>query len=212
MSLPSRVNMGCGATRTSISASPLGPCAGPGIPLPLESDRLPVIDSGGDGDVDRCPAVQGQSSGPALGSFQKGDLHGVAPVAASRADACTAALPARAEQRRNDVVGVETAESEVVEPKTFERAGSGALSGARVGIGVLMLHALVARGVDLAAVITTPRLCIPQDLVGGRDFLEPLCGPGISRMAIGVKLHGQIAISRLDVVLARVASDSKDLI
>ncbi len=182
------------------------------VSFSLQPDSLAVIDPGWNGHVDGLAVRQGKATGTTLGGLEETDLHGVAAVTASRAHACTAALAAGAKKRREDIVGVEASESEIVESETFEGPGSGALAGSSVRVSPLMLHSFVARGIDFPAVVSTARLGIAQYLISRGDFLEPFGRAGVSRMTIGMKFLGQIAIGRLDVVLTCVTSDTKDLV
>src|SRR5208282_6835906 len=52
-------------------------------------------------------------------------------------------------------------------------------------------------------VIEGPLLRIGQDCVGFRDFLEAFFGVGVIGVAIGMVLHGELAISTLQLAIAR---------
>ena len=65
--------------------------------------------------------------------------------------------------------------------------------------------ALLKGGVPEAIVLRAP-LGIAEHLIGFRSFLEPLLRSFVSRIAIGMVLHGQLAVGLLDFLFAGVAA------
>src|SRR5438132_531064 len=71
---------------------------------------------------------------------------------------------------------------------------------------------LGAAFVDLAAIVAGALLRIRQDVVGGRDRLEARLGGRLSRVQIGVKLLGELAVGLADLVGGGVRLDPEHLI
>ena len=68
---------------------------------------------------------------------------------------------------------------------------------------------LLAAGVDLTAVELPLFLRVRQQPIGGRDFLDPRLGLGVTRIEVGMVLLSKLAIGFADIVLARVAAKSQ---
>jgi len=73
-------------------------------------------------------------------------------------------------------------------------------AGLRVDAGVAVL------------VIGGAFLAIRQNLVGFLGFLELFLGARVVRIAVGVVLHGQLAVGLLDLVFAGVAVDAENFV
>src|SRR5690606_6202282 len=144
---------------------------------------------GGNGDGLRPPAV---------GVFQR-DFEIVAQVGAAHRAGAVAAPAAAAHEFIEDVlenVG-EAAAAEVVRPAA-EAAAAKTAAAAERGLAV--------------AIIGGPLLRVLQHVVGFADFLEPGFRRRIARVAVGVILHGQLAVSRLEGLVVCLPVNAKHLI
>ena len=108
------------------------------------------------------------------------------PQVGSGAGALAAAAPAHAEHLVENIAEV---------------AGGGEIEAAHAGAtaAVALLERRMAEAVVGAAL-----LVVLQHIVGFVDFLEPRLGLLVAGIAIGVKLHGELAVRLLQVVRARV--------
>ena len=130
----------------------------------------------------------------ALERVGQADLHVVAQIRAAPAAGPTiAALTHELAEHLIEDVGEAGAEIEA--------------SGASTGRS----RALLERGVA-EPVIGRTLLLVLQDVVGLVDFLELALGLRITRIAVRVILHRQLAIGLLDRILIGAAVDPKDLI
>src|SRR5262249_53893743 len=62
------------------------------------------------------------------------------------------------------------------------------------------------------AVVDLPLLDVDEDLVCLGDFLEPPLPFRVARVAVGMVLHGELAIRLLDVVVGRRFDDTEDFV
>ena len=62
------------------------------------------------------------------------------------------------------------------------------------------------------AVVAGPLLRVAQDVVSLGRLLEPLLGLGVAEVAVGVVLHGQLAVRLRDRVVVRVRVDAEDFV
>ena len=106
--------------------------------------------------------------------------------------AATAAGPAAEDLVENAAEGI----GEAVAAATETAAHAGLLVDA--GMAVL--------------VIGGPLLAIREDFVGFLGFLEFFLGRRIVRVAVGVMLHGHLAVGLLDLVVGSVAVDAENLV
>ena len=104
MSSPSRVKKRCGSTTICTSASPAGPSAGAGAPLPRRRSDLPVLDARGNGHVERSALGQGDRLHPAVDGVEKGNVQFVVQVGAGRAPHLLPLLLAAAAQKLGENV------------------------------------------------------------------------------------------------------------
>ena len=86
-------------------------------------------------------------------------------------------------------------------------AGLGAIFLAPRGIAEVAIERplrrhLVARGIDLAAVIARALVLVGQDIVGGADLLEPVRRLGLAGIDVGVVALGELAVGGTDRRLA----------
>ena len=70
-------------------------------------------------------------------------------------------------------------------------------------------HAAAAQPLLAVAIVGGALLRIAQDVVRLRDLLELLLGLLGAPVAVGVPLHGELAVGLLDVVVARIARDAE---
>jgi hypothetical protein len=61
-------------------------------------------------------------------------------------------------------------------------------------------------------VVGRPLLRVGEDLVGFLGFLELLLRFRVVRIAVGMVLHGQLAVGLLDLVVRGVAIDAEDFV
>src|SRR5208282_4809046 len=62
------------------------------------------------------------------------------------------------------------------------------------------------------AVVGRPLLTILEDVVGLVQVLELLLGRFVARIAVGVKLHGELPVGLLEVIRARAAADAESIV
>src|SRR5271165_5207561 len=68
------------------------------------------------------------------------------------------------------------------------------------------------RGVDLAGVVAAALVRIGQELVGGRNLLEPLLGVLVARVEVRMQLLGELTIGLADLLGGRRLGDAEDLV
>ena len=73
-------------------------------------------------------------------------------------------------------------------------------------------HAACLEGGVAILVVSGTLLPVGQGFVGFLRFLELLLRLGVVRIAVGMVLHRQLAISLLDIFLRRVAVDAEDFV
>ena len=68
------------------------------------------------------------------------------------------------------------------------------------------------RGVDLAGVVAASLFRVRQQVVGGRNLLEPLLGMLVARIEVRVQLLGELPVGLADILRARRFGDAEDFI
>src|SRR5690606_32133386 len=120
----------------------------------------------------------------------------------------SAATKGMAEQFAEDVAAAEGAATGA----EFEMRARARLaeSGEGIGAGALeAAEALPALGVDLAAVEGAALLLVSEDLVGLGDLRELPLGIRVGPVLVRMVALGQFPVSRLDLLLGRVAGDTQ---
>jgi hypothetical protein len=82
--------------------------------------------------------------------------------------------------------------------------------GEDVGAETARRHSLQTR--VAIAVVCRALLRVAQDAIGFRSFLEPFLGGRVLRIAVGMVLQRQPAVSALDLLLAGLSADTKHLV
>src|SRR5690606_36065146 len=74
-------------------------------------------------------------------------------------------------------------------------------------------RAAEAHGAEPAdLVVLLALLLVADDVVGGRDLLEPLLGGGVTRVGVGVVLARELPVGALDLLGRRRLGDAEDLV
>src|SRR5574337_1378884 len=79
-------------------------------------------------------------------------------------------------------------------------------------VAALRRRLLSARGVDLPRVVAPALVWVGEDVVGGRDLLEPLLGALVARIEIGMQLLGEPTVGLADLLGRRGFRDAEHLI
>src|SRR5581483_4049260 len=83
----------------------------------------------------------------------------------------------------------------------------------RARAGVRPRPARLAVGVDLAMVVLPALHRVADDVVGGRDLLEPLLRrAAVAGIDVGMQLLGQLAIGPANLLVGRIARHSQHLV
>ena len=173
-----------------------------GAALPLKPHDLAVIDPGWDVHIDGAALGQRYPPlGPDYG-IQEINVQGEANVAPAharirtRASSATAITKARPEQIGENVPKIKS-----IGASTSAGMGARALTGPPSE-----RHALVAVGVNLAAVEAALAGWVRKQIESGRGALEPLLGRAVAGAHIRVQLLGELAVRAANIVGGRASA------
>ncbi len=174
-----------------------------GIALAFEAQGLPVLDAGGDGDLDGLLGAERNALLGPEGGLDEGHGErefGILP-APRRARTLGAGAALAAQDLGDDVVDRRIILGE-------ERPGAAA---ARLAPRIAEA-AFGAAGIDLAAVEPRPLLGVGQQIIGGGHLLELLLDPLVAGIEIGMQPLGEPAVAALDVLGRGGAPDAERLV
>ena len=187
---------------TSMSASPAGAVIPAWKALALEAEELPVLEPGGDGDVERAAVRQPEAAHRTIRGLEKIDRERIMHVGTARREAMPETV---AKGGTKDAL-------EIVRPEGLRAifAVHGLVS--EVAVEAALLRPLGAARVDLAAVEARALLRVGEQRVGGGDGLEALLRVLFAGIEVGMKALGQLAVGGTDRVFGGGALNAQDLV
>src|SRR6202044_2504109 len=184
------------------------------LALTAQPDGLPLLDAGGDCDVQRLPGRQNDAGRPAIGNRRQGNGDCNADILPPDGLAARTG-PAGAEQFRQDVridraaLGRKPAGAEI-EAEIAKVAGTAPRLGA-IAETLELRRARFAFRVDFAAIEGFALLVVAQNLIGRADFRETLFRFRLLAL-VGMVFLGEFPKGGFDFRLARRLGYAKNVI